>query len=373
MIRGSIKVGRIAGIQLYVHWTFLILIGWILIMHLATGASLPIAFKGVLLVVAVFVCVLLHELGHALTAKRFGIRTEDITMLPIGGVARLERMPRKPAQELLVAAAGPAVNVVIAAVIWIGLTAVGVVPPLFEGPTVRTSFWIQLMQMNMILVAFNLLPAFPMDGGRILRALLATWLEYARATTIAARIGQVMAVLFGIFGLFGTNPLWVFIAIFIFIGAEAESQMVRITSTLRGLHVRDAMMTKFRALSPDDSLSTAAAELIAGAQQDFPITTDGRVVGLLTRQDLVKGLTERGASARIADVMRPDCQLVNESEWVEKSYEMLRQNNCSSLPVVRDGQLVGMITLENITEWVILNKALRQAAGTNPPPIPSSA
>src|SRR5688572_23197601 len=149
MIRGSIKVGRIAGIQLYVHWTFLILLGWVLISYLAAGESLPIAFKGVLLVVAIFVCVLLHELGHALTARRFGIGTEDITMLPIGGVARLERMPREPAQELLVAAAGPAVNVVIAALIWVGLASLRGAPQVFEPMTVRAGFWIHLLQLNL--------------------------------------------------------------------------------------------------------------------------------------------------------------------------------------------------------------------------------
>lgn len=336
------------------------------------------AFKGVLLILAIFGCVVLHELGHALTAKRFGIRTEDITLLPIGGVARLERMPRKPGQELLVAAAGPAVNVVIASVIWIGLALFSSTAPISDTADVRAGFWMQLMTINILLVLFNLLPAFPMDGGRMLRALLATRLDYVRATTIAARVGQGMAILFGMWGLFGffgllkPNPMLIFIAIFIFIGAEAESQMVRVTSTLRGLRVRDAMMTKFRALSPNDSLSAAAAELIAGSQQDFPITTERGVVGILTRQDLVRGLTERGPTARVADVMRPDCQLVNDTEWVEKSYDLLRQNKCSSLPVVRDGQLVGMITLENITEWVILNNALRQA-GTTPPPVSSSA
>ena len=195
----------------------------------------------------------------------------------------------------------------------------------------------------------------------MLRALLATKLDYVRATTIAARIGQTLAIAFALWGLFASppNPLLVLVGAFVFIGAEAESRMVQITSVLSGVRVSEAMMTKFRTLSPDDSLQTAARELLAGAQHDFPVTAGNGVLGLLTRHDLVKGLTEYGPDARVGDVMRSDCGQVSETDLVEKTYETLRQQNCSSLPVVRSGELVGMITLENITEWVMLNNAVR--------------
>ena len=363
-MKGSLRIGKIAGIDVYIHWAFLLLIGYVLLQYLGAGETLAIAIKGVFLVLAIFGCVLLHELGHALTAKRFGIQTRDITMLPIGGVARLERMPREPRQELLVAAAGPAVNVVIAGLLFVILVVLNGGTQIPDDPLdIHGNFWMQLMVINIFLVVFNLIPAFPMDGGRILRALLAIRLDYARATRIAARIGQVLAVGFALRGLLGPNPnpFLILIAVFVFIGAEAESQMVQITSTLRGLQVREAMMTNFRTLSPDDTLATAAAELIAGSQHDFPVTAGNGVIGLLTRQDLVKGLADRGPTARVADVMRPDCGAVSETDLVEKTYERLRQQSCSSLPVARDGQLVGMITLENITEWIMLKNAVKSA------------
>jgi Zn-dependent protease len=357
-VKGSLKIGRVAGIEIFIHWTFLLLIGYVLINYLGAGKTLAVAIKAVFLILTVFGCVLLHELGHALTAKRYGIATRDITMLPIGGVARLERMPREPRQELLVAAAGPAVNVVIAGLLFVFLLVFYGGIDLSDAFAVEGNFLAQLMHVNVFLVLFNLLPAFPMDGGRILRALLATKLDYARATTIAARVGQVLAVGFAIAGIFGPNPFLFLIALFVFIGAEAESRMVQMTTTFRGLRVRDAMMTKFRALSPDDTLATAAHELLAGSQHDFPVTDGNGVIGLLTRQDLVRGLAERGPTAKVSEVMRSDCGLVNETDLVEKTYETLRQQNCSSLPVARDGQLVGMITLENITEWVMLKNAV---------------
>jgi Zn-dependent protease len=358
-VKGSLRVARITGIDVYVHWTFLLLLGYVMLNYMSAG--LAVALKWVLLVMLMFGCVLLHELGHALTAKRYGINTRDITMLPIGGVARLERMPREPSQELLVAAAGPAVNVVIAAILFaILIVAYGRIEP-SETFTRPGSFVAHLMITNVFLVLFNLLPAFPMDGGRMLRALLATRIDYVQATTIAARVGQVLAVIFAILGLVGHQPFLFLIAVFVFIGAEAESRMVQITSTLRGLQVREAMMTNFRVLSPDDTLSAAAAALLAGSQHDFPVTTGNGVVGLLTRQDLVKGLSERGPSGRVGEVMRPDCGLVSETDLVEKTYETLRERNCSSLPVARNGQLVGMISLENITEWIMLKNAVRMA------------
>jgi Zn-dependent protease/CBS domain-containing protein len=360
-VKGSLRIGRFAGINVYIHWTFLLLIGYVLF-YFGAGKPLSVALRGVLFVLTVFGCVLLHEFGHALTAKRYGIQTHDITMLPIGGVARLERMPREPRQELLVAAAGPAVNLVIAGLLLVLLMVVYRRIELSDSLNTRGSFWLHLLIANFVLVVFNLIPAFPMDGGRMLRALLATKLDYARATTIAARIGQTLAVGFVLSGLFlvsPPNPMLVLVGAFVFIGAEAESRMVQITSVLSGVRVSEAMMTKFRTLSPDDTLQTAARELLAGAQHDFPVTAGNGVLGLLTRHDLVKGLTEYGPDARVGDVMRSDCGQVSETDLVEKTYETLRQQNCSSLPVVRSGELVGMITLENITEWVMLNNAVR--------------
>ncbi len=359
-MRWSLKLGEVAGIKIFIHWTFLILIGWIFFAYLGAGQSLATAVQGVVFVLALFACVVLHELGHALTAKRYDIRTRDITLLPIGGVARLERMPQDPTQELWVALAGPAVNVVIAAVLYLGLVvARGSVAPADLLRGMGHSFWDNLMFANVFLVAFNLLPAFPMDGGRVLRALLARGMDYARATVIAARVGQVMAVLFAFLGFFALgNPFLLFIALFVFIGAQAEAQMVQVATSLQGLKVHDAMITKFRSLSANEPLQVAVDELISGSQHDFPVVDGEKVVGILTRNDLVRGLATEGQEAKVGSVMSPNCAVVADTERLEKSYELLRQDSCSTMPVVRDGRLVGMITLENILEWVMINTAL---------------
>jgi Zn-dependent protease/CBS domain-containing protein len=365
-MKWSIKIGQVSGIKIYMHWTFLILVAWIFMAYLGQGQSVAMATRGVALILALFVCVILHELGHALTARRYNIATRDITLLPIGGVARLERMPREPVQELLVAAAGPAVNVVIAAILFLVSVALGKPVSALDAFRVHASFMGKLMSMNLFIVAFNLLPAFPMDGGRILRALLAQSMDYARATAIAARIGQAMSILFFLVGLFSPWVLLMVVALFVFLGAQAEAEMVQLSVNLRGLRVQDAMITHFRALSANDSLSVAVSELISGSQHDFPVLEGDRVVGMLTRNDLVRGLASGSAETKVASVMRSNCQTVTENEQLEKSYELLRQNNCSTLPVVSDERrLVGMITLENIAEWIMVKSALRQ-----PPSVP---
>ncbi len=233
-MKWSLKLGRVSGIPIQVHWTFLILIAWIVLIHASRGASTIQVIGGVLLVLAVFGCVVLHELGHALTAQRFGIRTRDITLLPIGGVARLERMPEDPKQELLVAVAGPAVNGVIAGLLFVVLEVAGIIGPMAEVVVVGGNFFVQLMWINVILVLFNILPAFPMDGGRILRALLAYKMDFLRATQIAASVGQAMAMLFGLVGLIFGNPFLLFIAIFVYLGAGAEARHARVKRALEG-------------------------------------------------------------------------------------------------------------------------------------------
>ena len=202
-MKWSLKLGSFAGIRVYLHWTFVLLLGWILFSHLGQGHEWAEAWRGVGFIIALFGCVLLHEFGHALTAKRYGIRTRDITLLPIGGIARLERLPENPRHELWVTLAGPAVNVVIAGVLFAVLYFLYPVNEFAQARLLEGNFLVRLMWVNVFLGAFNLLPAFPMDGGRVLRALLSMRLGRARATRLAASIGQGMAILFGIAGFFG--------------------------------------------------------------------------------------------------------------------------------------------------------------------------
>jgi Zn-dependent protease/predicted transcriptional regulator len=359
-MKWSIRLGAVAGIGIFVHWTFLLLIGWIFFSYLGQGQGTAAAFRGVGFILALFGCVVLHELGHALTARRFGIRTRDITLLPIGGVARLERMPEKPMQEFLVALAGPAVNVVIAAVLFgimVVLTGLG---EIVQVQMLKGNFLVRLMWVNVILVAFNLLPAFPMDGGRVLRALLAARMDRARATAIAAKVGQGMAILFAVFGLF-FNAWLMFIALFVYLGAQAEAESVAVNSVIHGLRVRDAMITRFRALSAGDNLAKAIQELLAGSQQDFPVLDGDRVAGILRRNDLVKALAEGGREATVASAMCGECPVVQATDLLEKAFETIRQGQCATLPVLDNGRLVGLLTLENVGELVMVSSALGKA------------
>ena len=304
-MKWSWKIGEFAGIGVYMHATFLLLIGWIALTNLWAGGTAASALQGVLFILLLFACVVAHEYGHALTARRYGIKTRDITLLPIGGVARLERMPDQPIQELWVALAGPAVNVVIAVLLFAWLLLSGGLAPLDTLSVTGGSLLERLMVVNISLVLFNLLPAFPMDGGRVVRALLALRLEYSRVTQIAATLGQGMALLLGLIGLF-TNPLLIFTALFVWIGAAQESGMAQVKSALAGIPLRRAMITDFRSLTPEDALSRAVDLVLAGAQQDFPVVSGSRVAGILTRSDLLVALRQRGEYTLVADVMRRD-------------------------------------------------------------------
>jgi Zn-dependent protease/CBS domain-containing protein len=312
--------------------------------------------------VLLFTIVVLHELGHVLTARRFGVQTRDITLLPIGGVARLERMPSDPYQELLIALAGPAVNVVLAIVLFVVLMATrgpaafspGEVQPLFS---VEGSLITKLLMVNVSLAVFNMIPAFPMDGGRVLRAFLAMNMNYVRATQIAASIGQFFALMLGFLGLFG-NPLLIFIALFVWMGAAQEASMVQMQAALGGIPVQDVMITNFHTLAPTDLLEKAVDRILEGFQQDFPVVEGDRVVGVLTRAQLMKALAQQGQSGLVQDVMQREFQTAAPGEMLEKALTRLRECDCQSMPVTSNGRLVGLMCKDNIGEFLMIQAAL---------------
>lgn len=362
-MKWSWKIGEFAGIGLFIHATFPLLIAFVALPTLIYGGDVLEALSSVAFILVLFLCVVLHEYGHALAARRYGIKTRDITLLPIGGVARLERMPEKPSQELVVAAAGPLVNVVIAAGLFVVMLLAGAAVPSLGLGWGSESFLERLLTINIALVLFNLIPAFPMDGGRILRALLAMKLDYARATKYAAWLGQGIAVLFAIGGFF-VNPFLVVTALFIFMGAQGESQMAQQRSKLNGFTVAQAMRTNIRTLTPFERLSGAVESMMSTAQSDYPIVENGKVVGLLTRETLLKGIQQFGAYVPIAQVMRPLVATVEAEQSLSSASETMQANELVSMPVTNHGMLVGLITFDSIREFLMLQKLL--SARQNP-------
>ena len=354
----SWKLARVAGIDVYVHATFLLLIVWVGARHWADEQSVAAVVAGVAFILALFACIVLHEFGHALTARRYGIATRDITLLPIGGVARLERMPEKPSQELRVALAGPAVNVAIAGVLyaWLRVTSGWAAAP--EMSVTGGPFLERLMLVNVFIAMFNLLPAFPMDGGRALRAVLATRMEYTRATHHAAALWQAVAFGFGFLGLMGGNPFLVFIAFFVWIGAAQEASMVQMSAALAGIPVRRAMVTDFRTVEPADSLGHVVETLLAGAQKDFPVIDGGRVVGIVLYRDLPGAVASRGRETPAVEIMRRDFQTAHSHDMLESAFKRLQTGDCHTMPVVDDGHLVGLVTMDNMGEFLALQAGL---------------
>nr|MBA3517661.1 site-2 protease family protein [Hyphomicrobiales bacterium] len=307
-----------------------------------------------------FACVIAHEFGHALAARRYGIRTPDITLLPIGGLARLERMPEKSGQEIVVALAGPAVNVVIAVVLFLIMNARFDMDALQRLDNPALGFMARLFSVNIFLVLFNLIPAFPMDGGRVLRAVLAYWFSRRQATNIAARIGQALAFVFLFLGLMG-NPMLIFIAVFVFLAATAEAHSVGMQDASRSLGVADAMITRFETLGPQATIGDAAELLLRTTQHEFPVVDGaGRLRGMLTRNSMIQALSKTGAGTPVLDVMTAEIPTVPAMSRLEPALKLLQGRGMPAVGVVDwGGKLVGYITSENIGELMMVESAGR--------------
>ncbi len=359
-MRWSVHIGSLFGIRVELHVTFLLFIGWIAVNQGLLAGDVRRAGEAVALLLLVFGCVVLHELGHALTARRFGIATRDIVLLPIGGVARLERMPEKPLQEMLVAVAGPLVNVVIAALLVLLMTIAGWSTDLahFGSGLVES-----LLVVNVLMLLFNLVPAFPMDGGRVLRALLALRLPYLRATKIASAVGQGVALLLGVAGFFYFHQ-WMlpFVALFVFIAAGEERALVQTRTSLTGLPVRAAMLTDFRHLDVREPLRRAVEYLMTGSQQDFPVLEGAMLCGVLTRSGLVAALQRHGLDVPVGEVMSPNPCSADADEPLEAVVARMRGRECPVVSVLEQGRLVGLVTLDNVGDLLQVRAALRKYA-----------
>ena len=354
----SLNIGTIAGTQVRVHITFLLFLGWIFFASYSSQGQ-QAAVSGVVFMLLLFACVLAHEFGHIFTARAFGVTTPDVTLLPIGGLARLERIPEEPHEEFLVAIAGPLVNVAIAGglMLFTGAHLDATALAAVESP--KVSLVDRLAMVNLFLALFNMIPAFPMDGGRVLRALLATRLGFVRATEIAASIGQGLAFALGFVGLFW-NPMLIFIAIFVYLAASGEAHSVALRAMSRGVPVGTAMMTKYATLTPDQHVEEAVKTLLRTSQSEFPVVDgDGRPIGLLARADIIRALKERGPDAKVADAMTSPLPTVGHRRCLDEAFRILQEKSAPAVAVVDPaGRLVGLVTSETIGEMLMLHEAV---------------
>ncbi len=349
-MKWSFQLVRIAGIDVRIHATFFLLLAWFGYVYYAEGGPTAV-FTGLSFIILLFVCVILHEFGHALAARAYGINTPDITLLPIGGIARLERMPDKPWQELVVALAGPAVNVVIAFALFVVLGQFFGMGDLQEMTEGRGNLLTKLLAINVILVVFNLLPAFPMDGGRVLRALLAMRLKHARATQIAAAVGQAVAVLFGLLGLFGGNPFLIFIAVFVFFGAKAEASFASYKENADETHAAAIMQPMGPVLAPGMKVAEAAGLAMTGPRDLLAVTDPSlRLLGVVPAASLAASL-RWDPSALIDSLIRRDFKVVAADASLAEAAAVVRTSAKEIFPVVNAaGQLVGWITREELAK-----------------------
>lgn len=363
-MKWSWKVATVSGIEIDLHFTFLLLLAWIALAYLQTYGTWTAVAEGVGFIVALFFCVLLHEFGHALMARRYGIATRQIVLLPIGGISTIAKTPDQPAEEMNIAVAGPLVSLAIALAIGAGLWISGRWVPLAEMAVAGEHFLPRLMVVNLLLAAFNLLPALPMDGGRVLRAALSMRMGPLRATKVAAGIAQGLAIVMALVGL-RYNILLVFIALFIWFGAVSEVGLARFKSGLSGLTAGDLMLQDFHSLQADDALDRAVEITLAGTQKDFPVLSGPELAGVLRQADLLRALRDHGAACPVRKVMDTDFPSIEAEAGFDAVLERLqssRQQPSGILAVRRQGDLVGIIDWDNILENALIREALQRNA-----------
>lgn len=361
-MKGSLNLGKVSGIKIEMHWTFLLLIVWVAYLKLKEGAGTQEVMMNILFVIILFICVVLHELGHALTAKRFGVKTKNIMLLPIGGVASLEKIPEDPKQELLIAIAGPLVNIAIAFILLLFLPLNSFISQdpeslmkNLENITFQ-NFAFFLFTANIVLAIFNMIPAFPMDGGRVLRAFLAIKLGRVRATQIASFLGQWLAVIFFFLG-FSLNPFLIIIGLFVYVGAVGENKMVQQLALLKGHKVKEALLTKITILKVDDSIEEAINSLISGSEKHFIVIDNEKTAGILSYTTIIKNLKKE--NIKIEDIMRKQFKTVTPDTDIKNIFELVNLNKQTFFPVEENGNLVGAIDLDNINEYITLQAALQ--------------
>lgn len=359
----SWKLTRIAGIDVYVHLTFFLILLWIGLSVWRQTTNPAAVIQSIGFVLVLFTCVVMHEFGHALTARHFGIKTRRITLLPIGGVAMMEKMPDDPKQEILVALAGPAVNMVIAAAIWLYISTVmphAFTPTLQNDPSLLFTsgghMLYNIMAINVILGVFNLLPAFPMDGGRVLRATLALAMPHHKATEKAAEIGQGLAIVMFVLGIL-YNPFLMFISVFIWLGAAAEAGAEKLQHALHGITIKDVMLSTFEILHGHDTLSQAISLSIHSGQRNFPVKMANGELKMLDHQRLLAAVREHGENISLNTLTLPPLPCIELHADAETLLKNLRNDGAFLLGVTKGHTLCGLISMDELLQWLHLHQA----------------
>jgi len=362
-MKWSFKVGRIFDIELRVHFTFFLIIFYAAyIWGIGYEQGTAGAFYGAFLISVLFVCVVIHELCHSRMAQHYGAEVASITLLPIGGVSMLKNMPEEPKKEFWVTIVGPFSNLVIGAILGVVLI---LMPGKVDTATTEQftdvligislqGFITYMLIINVLLAVFNLLPAFPLDGGRVLRSILAQRMSYVQATRVAVTVGQIFAFLLGITGLLLGAWLWILIAVFIYLGAESEGAGTEMKTVLSQLTVGQAAETNAKVISPDQSLGEVVAIVLHAFQEDFPVVSGDSIVGVLTRANLITGLHQLGPHAPASQVMEKTFPVVKASAPFSEVYEKMNSSGIKAVPVVEGGRLLGMVTLEHLSEVFML-------------------
>lgn len=355
-MKGTFKLGKVAGISLFIHWTFSLLIAFIIFINYRTGYNAVQILWSVVFVLCVFVTVVMHEFGHALAAKNYGIQTRDITLLPIGGLARLDKLPEKPLEELVVAFAGPLVNILLALITGFFITfpenAEALAAQLSTGVN-ASNFFLNFFIVNIVLAVFNLIPAFPMDGGRVLRALLAFKFRRHVATRIAARIGQFIAMGFILLG-FYSNPFLIFIGLFVIVSAQMETQHAASKFILKGFKVRDILMKQYHSIDANEPIKTAITLLLDSQSKIFMITENNEPTGTLNRDQIIAALSEKGEDTAVRLAMNKNLIYLDVETLLEDIFELVSANKSNLMLITENGLLIGVLDTENLLEFLLI-------------------
>jgi len=366
-MHGAITLPPIRGIHVYIHWTFLLLFGWIVLVNTEQENTLTELFWSVLFVLAVFACVLLHELGHSVVAARFGIKANNIVLLPVGGVAAIEKFPDNPRQELLISFAGPLVNVFIALLLTPFFHPYALLSQGLSGNGIShaTSFLYSLYIANIVLAVFNLAPAFPLDGGRIFRALLALVfrINYIRATTIASFTGKLVAVIFIGAGIILFNPILPLIGIFIIFAASTEEYYLRLRSLVKGIKLKEVMMYDYNSLEANMPVKEAANILLNNHSDYFILMDNGTPIGSINRMEIIKAVAEMKYELLLKQLLKEDLQYLQAEEDVDNVLERLAGSDNRVYPVMENSHFAGVINFSHLIEYLLLHKATTKEYG----------